>query len=127
MEAPRRTDSRFDLFGSLISGFSNRRDRELIHALSVGKSLNGGAAHGISGHGTGAALRGRPSPLWRPGYSWFMGILRWFERLLSKSAQPSAPARSTFGATDDRERAERAAANEFEFEVEKGKSRPNGF
>jgi hypothetical protein len=56
-----------------------------------------------------------------------MGILRWFEHLLSQSARPKEPARSTFGPADDRERAERAAANEFEFEVEKGKGRPKGF
>ncbi len=56
-----------------------------------------------------------------------MGILRWFERLLSKSARPSAPARSTFGPADEQERAERTAANEYEFEIEKGKSRPDAF
>lgn len=56
-----------------------------------------------------------------------MGIVRWFERLLSQSARPKKPARSTFGAADARERVERAAAKELEFEVEKGKSRPNGF
>ncbi len=56
-----------------------------------------------------------------------MGIMKWFEQLLSKGAEPSAPARSTFGAADERQRAEQAAADELEFEVEKGKSRPNGF
>lgn len=56
-----------------------------------------------------------------------MRIVEWFERLLSKAARPSAPARSAFGAVDARARAEREKANEYQFEREKGKSRPNAF
>ncbi len=67
------------------------------------------------------------SPLDAPVISWGMGIIALIERLLAKQARPTEPARSVFGAEADREAANQATANEYEFEVEKGKSRPQGF
>jgi hypothetical protein len=63
----------------------------------------------------------------RRGYSRPMGILRWFEKLLARTAAEPDPPRSLFGDADERDRSERAAAAEFELEVEKGKGRPRGF
>ncbi len=56
-----------------------------------------------------------------------MGVIALIERLLAKQARPTEPARSVFGVEADREAANQATANEYEYEVEKGKSRPQGF
>jgi hypothetical protein len=55
-----------------------------------------------------------------------MGLMAWIDRLLSKGNEPTAPARSVFGADAERSRAERAATDELEFEVEREKGRPRG-
>ncbi len=62
-----------------------------------------------------------------PVIRWGMGVIALIERLLAKQARPTEPAKSAFGVEADRETANQAAANEYEFEVEKGKSRPQGF
>lgn len=64
---------------------------------------------------------------WRAGcYRTRMGLIAWFERLLSKEAKPDGPAPSVFGAGADRRLAEEAAARDYELEVVKGKGRPRG-
>ena len=62
-----------------------------------------------------------------PGTVVGMGLVAWVERLLARQARPTGPAKSVFGVDAEREAAERDVANEYEFEVEKGKGRHQGF
>ena len=55
-----------------------------------------------------------------------MGLRALIDRLLSRSARPTKPARSTFGPEADREIADRSKAQEYELEVEKQRSRLRG-
>ena len=55
-----------------------------------------------------------------------MGLRALIDQLLSRSARPTKPARSTFGPEADREIADRSKAQEYELEVEKQRSRLRG-
>ena len=56
-----------------------------------------------------------------------MGLRALIERILTRSAEPTEPARSVFGSEAEWELTERARADEYDLEVEKQKGRPRGF
>ena len=56
-----------------------------------------------------------------------MGIRAFIERFLTRTAKPSEPASSAFGAEADRASADREREAELHEEIEKQKGRPRGF